>query len=642
MSSDTSSGRTRWPVRTLKLAARIVLVLLLLALAGKFWLAPAVIRRQACSALGRHWRGRVFVDDVEFNYFGPIRLRGLRAVGPARREWASIGEVTLLLKDWPSLHPYLTAVDAERVRLTAHFENGRCQPPILRPQTPEDGGLGEAGEYLDLQSVRVEDVTVALIDHGTGSQCGWRFSFSANRETGGRYEVRLVQEAPVASLVPVLSGSVDLETLESRLRVKLNYELRKDDADFLLGLFDAAHVRRAHGFVDLDVSLAGRLDRPAGLEATGTIELTDARAEAAKGPIIDDLDLRVRLNAGKAMLTSARALTPAGSVHVDTTPIEYDLTTGAVSADVHTLVVESAGGDYGGFWRDTFGGATARGRVMATGQIGFDPNRPRPVYFDFEVKPELAEVRFPNSPQQDLRYVTAGRLRLRSTEFETRDLAATFAKGRAKLSAVIRLGPAAAGDRGPALRDWADVSRLSGSGLLFMDDVDLVGVPVLPGLLQVMQVLPKGHKGLSDLHVLFALENGVVTVEEGKLANPISALDVEKGGKIDLRKKHLDLHVVVVGIRQLHTVLEAIPLLNLAVDFKDKLARFRVLGPWDDPPAKLVRKEPLADLSKGTEDFFKGVVKTGGQIGPGIVSGLKGIGDLFKKLDETLKKKPEK
>ncbi|MGB2819412.1 MAG: AsmA-like C-terminal domain-containing protein, partial [Phycisphaerae bacterium] len=183
--------------------------------------------------------------------------------------------------------------------------------------------------------------------------------------------------------------------------------------------------------------------------------------------------------------------------------------------------------------------------------------------------------------------------------------------------------------------------RLTGGGLLSMDDVDLVGVPILPGLLEAMQVLPKGRKGVSDLHVLFALDSGVATIEEGRLANPVSALDIEKGGKIDLKNRRLDLHVVVVGIQQLHAVLKAIPLLNLAVDFKDKLTRFHVLGPWEDPPAKLIRKEPLADISKGTEDFFKGVVETGGQIGPGIIKGLKGIGDLFKKLDETLKKPRE-
>ncbi|MGB2823705.1 MAG: hypothetical protein WBF17_22175, partial [Phycisphaerae bacterium] len=396
MSSDVSSRRFPRPARVLKIVVRTGMVVFLLALAGKFWVVPAVIRQQVLSGLGRCWRGQASVDDVEFNFFGPTRLRGLRVTGPARREWAWIGEVTLLLRDWPGLHPYLTAVNVERTRLTAHFVDGRCELPVIVPGAPEGAGLGRAGEYLDVQSVRIKDVSVALVAHGTGSQCGWRFSFSADRDAAGRYEVRLLQEAPVASFAPILSGTVDPNTLESRLRVKLNYELRRNDADFLLAAIDVPHVRRAHGFVDLDVSLTGRLDRPGGIEAIGSIELTDGRAEAAKGGIIDDLDLRIRLNPGKAVLTGARLLTPAGSVNVGASPIEYDPARGAVSAEVHALVVESAPGDYGGFWRDVLGGVTARGRIMATGQVGFDPNRPQPIHFDFEVKPELAEVRFPN------------------------------------------------------------------------------------------------------------------------------------------------------------------------------------------------------------------------------------------------------
>jgi len=265
----------------LKIAMRTALLVFLLALAAKFWVVPAVIRHQVRSALGRYWRGQASVDDVEFNYFGPTHLRGLRVTGPARREWAWIGEVTLLLRDWPGLHPYLTAVNVERMRLTAHFAGGRCELPVIVPEASEGAGLGKAGEYLDVQSVRIKDVSVALVDHGTGSRCGWRFSFSADRDAAGRYEVRLLREAPVASFMPILSGSVDLNTLESRLRVKLNYELRKNDADFLLAAIDVPRLRRAHGFADLDVSLAGRLDQPGGLEATGSIELTDGRAEAA-------------------------------------------------------------------------------------------------------------------------------------------------------------------------------------------------------------------------------------------------------------------------------------------------------------------------------------------------------------------------
>jgi len=639
MSPEANLRKTCWPVRIVKIAVHAGLAVFLLALLAKFWIAPAVIRHQVSSALGQRWRGEVSLEAVEFNYFGPIRLRGLRLAGPARREWAWVGQAALYLRGWPGPHPYLTAVHVQQVRLAAYFAAGRCELPLLAPAEPKGEGLAKAGEYLDVRSVRVDDLRVALVDREGVGACAWRFRFSADRGEDGRYGVRLLQESPTASVVPALSGSVDAKTLASRLRVKLNHGIRKEDVGLLLSTIGGARIRRADGFVDVDVSLEGPLDRPGELKTAGTIELTDVRAETDDGQVLDELDLQVRMDTGKAVLTGATMRCPAGSVRVGASPIQYDLARGTVSAEVRGLIAESDAGDYGGFWRGVLGETTVRGKVLATGQIGFDPHRPQPLRFDVDVKPDLAEVRFAKSPEHNLKNVTARRLRLRTTEIDAHELEATFAKGRAKLSAAVRLD---AGARPPTVADWARAECLSGNGVLFMDDVDLVGVPVLPGLLQTMNVLPKGQKGLSDLHLLFALDRGTVTVQEGKLANPLSALDVEKGGKIDLGKKHLDLHVVVVGIKQLHTVLKRIPLLNLAVGFKDKLTRFHVVGPWDDPPASLIRKEPLKDLSKGTQDFFKGVVGTGGQIGPGILKGLKGIGELFKKLDEALKKEPAK
>ena len=640
MSSQQDTPKPSRLARLVKIVVHVLLAGFLLALVAKFWILPGVIRKQVRSAIARRWQGPVALEAAEFNYFGPISLRGLRLADANGQEWLRVGQVTLSLRDFPGLSPRLTGIHVDTVRLGAHFAAGRCRLPLRDDDDDGDGdGDGDgAKDYLDLQTVRIDDLALAVVDHDGDRQCVWRLGLAADRDPAGHYAVRLTQRAPTTAPTPVLSGTVDPQTLRSDLRVRLRQDLSQEHVAVLLGAIRAAALARTGGFLDADVRVTGPLDRPAALSLVGAVELADASAVAKAGRIVDDLDLRIRLNAGQAIL-HAEAQTPVGGVQLGETPIVYDLGAGVVSAKIDHLVAQSAPGDPGGFWRALLGGASVRGRVFAVGLVRLDANGPRPIDFDVDVKGKIDEVRFANSPDRHLRNATAERLRIRTTRVDARDVEATFARGHAKLTGSVYL---AAGDAGeaPGLANWANVSRLSGSGLLVMDDVDLLAVPVLPDLLTVMQVLPKGQRGLSDLHVLFELDRGVVRIEEGKLANPVSALHAERGGAIDLARKHLDLHVVVVGIKQLRTVLRAIPLIKLAVGFKDKLTRFAIRGPWDEPAAKLIRKEPIRDLAKGTEDFFKGVVDTGGQIGPGLVKGLHGLGTLLKKLDKQLKKRP--
>ncbi len=620
--SDNRSGR-RW-LRRLLTALGCLLLFLVAALAAvKWWVAPLVIRTQAESALGDYWGGEAAVGRVEFHYTAPILLGEVTLTDPNGRRWARVESVRAVLRDWPGTRPVLTAVEVGPVELTAHVAGGRCRPPLREPRAePSD-----LGEYVELLRVAAEDIRIAAVDHDSGRRVARRLAFGLTRPDGSSpYGVRLTERLPSGGEATLLDGNVHGDTTEAALRVTVDQPLRKPEVAFALGLAGPAGLRELAGDVRVDLAITGRLDEPNSLRPRGELALAGFRA-AGETPIVHGVDVRMDVDGSSGTLRRADANTPAGSVRIQETPFRWDAGTGTLSADVGDVLLTGRGGDPGPFWRDALGGVTADGQVRLSGKVAIRPARLDESTFDLMTHPRIRHVHFAADPNRDLRDISAGYVRLRPTRIDADRLEGRFARGRVRFTGAVFVEDGAT----PAtIRDWGRVERLGGGGNLFMDDVDLVAVPILPGLLRVMNVLPEGRSGVSDVNADLTLAGGVVTVQKGRLANPLSALAAEKGGTVDLRKGTIDGHVVVVPLKPLHDVLSKIPLVNLTVGFKDRLSRFRVQGPWTASPGKLVKPQPLENLAEGTGEFFKGVAKAGGQLGKGVVRGL---GDVLNALD---------
>jgi len=629
-----------WLRRLVNLLAGLVILLILLGLAGKWWIIPQAIRSEVTAELAKYWGGPIELAEVDFSYTGdrPIRMGGLSLRDANGHEWLHVGSVVLALRDWPGPHPYLTAVEVDRIDVRMHEGEGVGDPPLRAPRG-EPSGPSTAAEYVDLRDIRIAEL-VASVLYGDGrAPARVHFAASAERQAGSTYAVRVDQTVPEPADNPVLLGQIDFATTRADLRFQLVGRPGVEAETLLRRAAGIGGLRITAGRAVIDGALAGRLDRPDTLTYDVRAHLIGLRLDADDARLVDDLTVRGRFTDANAVLTVLEASVPAGTLRIGRTPIQYSPATGAISARIESAeLVANGKAPNNPYWQAVLGGTRARGRIELAGPVSYDPNRGLPIDFDLAVRPALAEVRIPGKVEQVLRNVTAGELKLRPTEVHVKDLAAEFARGRARLSGTLRLAP---DNKTGAqnLADWARPERLVGGGHLAMDDVDLVTVPFLADLLQAVQVLPKEQKGVSDLHAVFFLKDGVATIEEAKLANPVSALSAERGGTIDLARGRLDLSVVVIAVKQTHALLKSIPLVGLAVNIRDKLTRFRIRGAWDDPPGKLVRKEPLRDLGEGAEEFFKGVIQTGGQLGPGIV---RGIGSLLNELDKGLRGKPDK
>ncbi len=169
------------------------------------------------------------------------------------------------------------------------------------------------------------------------------------------------------------------------------------------------------------------------------------------------------------------------------------------------------------------------------------------------------------------------------------------------------------------------VDEINGKGLVLFDDADVSVVPVIPTMFRALGLSQYEPLKMSDADAIFSTSGSVVTIQSGRIANPFAAIEFEPGGTIDLKAKEIDGYVVAAPLGQITGTIERLPVVNILANVKDKLTRLRVKGKWSDPPASLIKKEPIKDIKDSTVGFVQDVVKSGGQFGQGMVDGFKGL-----------------
>jgi hypothetical protein len=175
-------------------------------------------------------------------------------------------------------------------------------------------------------------------------------------------------------------------------------------------------------------------------------------------------------------------------------------------------------------------------------------------------------------------------------------------------------------------------SSIHGSGLLGLDNADVMTLSIFAEIFAQMNLGSSDELRQSDVRTVFTFDGPRVTVEHGRLANSLSAIDMEKGGKINVQTHQLDLYVIGVPLKAVESILNLPIIGTLSKPFRnlrDKLVRLHIQGDWSAPPETLVSKEPVEDVSEGTVGFFKDVSKSGGKLGKGA---LKAVSDVFNAL----------
>lgn len=157
-------------------------------------------------------------------------------------------------------------------------------------------------------------------------------------------------------------------------------------------------------------------------------------------------------------------------------------------------------------------------------------------------------------------------------------------------------------------------------GNVHLKDAHMGSVPVLT---KVMSFFNLADPGNFEANAEYRTDGYLVTFDDGRMANSLSAFKVEPGGTVDLDKRTVDLYVVGAMFSEVESFLNDIPVVNILAGATKKLAenttRVQVKGHFDDPPSQLLTKQPLKDLAEGTVGFFKTAVEGGGQLGNDIL-----------------------
>ena len=186
----------------------MVILLVLLPLAGKYWVLPAEFRWRIGKAAGHYWDGTLDVGRIEFNYFTPIRVRDVVLRDRAGRQWGRIDSATLGFKSWPSLSPVLSRSRIDRMALELHLIDGTCRPPIRN--VPDLLRLLE--QVTDIQAVTIRRLSLTARSEKTAGRAGgnphsnpqsprvWDgFELTSRRREDERaYDVVLGRKAPAS------------------------------------------------------------------------------------------------------------------------------------------------------------------------------------------------------------------------------------------------------------------------------------------------------------------------------------------------------------------------------------------------------------------------------------------------------------
>ncbi|MBS3734593.1 MAG: hypothetical protein KGY99_06665 [Phycisphaerae bacterium] len=311
--SDTSSSQAGRP--RLRRSLRRIIVVLLLALiggavAGKYWIIPAVIRSQLAGSLGEVWRGRVDVGKVSFSYFGPIRLGHLRLIDEQDRPWVSLGALELGLDDWPSLSPKLSVVRLASLDVRAHVADGQCDWPFITPP-PSDEPV-DWQQYVDLTAASIDALSLGAVE-ADGRGVLWQGYRLTMKRDGGGYRCTLARPDAPDSPELHIDGQLDADDMLD-VHVRVDRHLSRAELAAILAAAGAGEPTRASGRLTADVRVRGPARRPEGITAVGPIELNgwDVRRDGA--PALRNLRTTIALNGRSAELRDTSAELAGGTI----------------------------------------------------------------------------------------------------------------------------------------------------------------------------------------------------------------------------------------------------------------------------------------------------------------------------------------
>ena len=183
-------------------------------------------------------------------------------------------------------------------------------------------------------------------------------------------------------------------------------------------------------------------------------------------------------------------------------------------------------------------------------------------------------------------------------------------------------------------------------GQILATNVDLAGANPLARLFQSVFKLAninlRRSVGANNIGTKFTIGGAIAKFDSGRASNSIWAIDLERGGKVNLSSinshegllpKHLDLRLVVIPVAMIDEMFDVV--LPPVTDLAKKLSSVHVTGPWGKPT---ISKETIKDLEEGTIELIHTILLSRGRLGPNITGTVDTILNILKDIRKSSEK----
>ena len=167
------------------------------------------------------------------------------------------------------------------------------------------------------------------------------------------------------------------------------------------------------------------------------------------------------------------------------------------------------------------------------------------------------------------------------------------------------------------------LNALSGHGSLFIDNADMLPMPLLTEISKIIGLTDKEIQTTSDASAVFRSNGLNLEIDQAYFTNQHEAIVIEPGGTIDLKKRTIDIYITATHLRHIDDFIRKVPIVRLFANLKNKLERLRIEGQWSDPLSKMIKKEPVNDVKEGVVEFFEQIAKTSGELTHQTTKGIK-------------------
>jgi hypothetical protein len=501
----------------------MVILLVAVGAIAQAWIIPGLIRQAVVRELPEYWQGHAEIREIEFSFFRPIVLRGVTLLDEKRQRWLYAESIEFKLEGWPGIHPVLTRIEVDRPDVQLYWVDGRCRLPIRTDGEKEE----TSNSYVDLQGFNVRDLCLAAVN-GQGLKTRWDgLDFSALR-SGPVFNLRLTRLGAAGVNNLLIEGTLDPDTLETRLSLDMGCEVDSERLAPLLAVLDFPILREAGGKLMGGLTVSGKLSEPGNLRWRGLMNMNDCRLGLFEGLEVTNLNAVVRIEGRR----------------IDFERLTAESCRGKVEGDLYVSFPRGEGVAYGG-------------KLAAEG-----------------VDMDVLTRGIPALPRMEQ------------------------GRGTAHYSFTMEGG---------------DIEKLQAVGLLTLDDAHLWNLPVILQIFNQFKIANRDPMGISDVAALFAMKGAETVFHRAVLANALSAIEMERGGRVNLATHAVDLYVVGVPLKVLRQFISAIPLVKLVVPLRDRFTRLHLKGDWSDPSSALIFRAPFSQLHDAMRDFLTVTARTEGQ-----------------------------